>query len=110
MTRGDVLVIAQPGVAAGFALAGFPVVEMGPAPDAGDRIARFAQEDRHALLLVDDALLRLVGDEDRAAMAKRAVPIVIPLPAPAFEANAAAPESYILMLLQRAIGYRVRLQ
>jgi hypothetical protein len=51
-----------------------------------------------------------VSDEDRAEMAKRAVPIIIPFPAPAWEEAAPEPAAYILALLQRAIGYRVRLQ
>ena len=110
MTRGDVQVIARPGLAAGFALAGLPVFETDAGPEAGERIAHFAQDERHALLLVDDVLLACVSDEDRVEMSKRAVPIVIPLPAPAFEEMAAEPASYILSLLQRAIGYRVRLQ
>jgi vacuolar-type H+-ATPase subunit F/Vma7 len=110
MMRGDVQVIARPGLATGFALAGLPVLETDAGPEAGELIARLAQDDRHALLLVDDTLLASVSDDDREAMSKRAVPIVIPLPAPAFAEVAAEPASYILSLLQRAIGYRVRLQ
>jgi vacuolar-type H+-ATPase subunit F/Vma7 len=110
MMRGDVQVIARPGLASGFALAGLPVLELSAGPEAGERIARLAQDERHALLLVDDALLACVSDDDRAEMSKRAVPIVIPFPEPAFAEVETEPASYILSLLQRAIGYRVRLQ
>jgi hypothetical protein len=38
------------------------------------------------------------------------VPIVVPFPAPLWDAAPSEPAEYILQLLQRAIGYRVRLQ
>jgi vacuolar-type H+-ATPase subunit F/Vma7 len=110
MIRGGVRVIARPGLADGFALAGLPVTELAAGPDAGSRIASLAHDDANALLLVDDTLLPFVSDEDRAELAKRAVPIIIPFPAPAWEEVPSEPAAYILALLQRAIGYRVRLQ
>ncbi|HUO51835.1 MAG TPA: hypothetical protein VMT93_04910 [Gemmatimonadaceae bacterium] len=110
MMRGSVRVISRPGLADGFALAGLPVTELAAGPDAGLRVAELARDEGNALLLVDDALLPFVSDEDRAELAKRAVPIVIPFPAPSWEEQPAEPAAYILALLQRAIGYRVRLQ
>ena len=103
-------VIARPGVAEGFALAGLPVTELLANSDAGARILAIASDDANALVLVEEPLLALVSDADRAELAKRAVPIVVPFPAPNWEEVLSGPADYILALLQRAIGYRVRLQ
>jgi vacuolar-type H+-ATPase subunit F/Vma7 len=110
MMTGDVKVIARPGIASGFALAGLPVTEMAADAGAGARVAALARATGTALLLVEDTLLRLLSDEDRIELAKRAVPIVVPFPAPLWDTAPAEPAEYILALLQRAIGYRVRLQ
>jgi len=110
MMTGDVKVIARPGIATGFALAGLPVTELVADSAAGARIASLARAAGTALLLVEDTLMRLLSDEDRLEIAKRAVPIVVPFPAPLWDAAPSEPAEYILALLQRAIGYRVRLQ
>jgi vacuolar-type H+-ATPase subunit F/Vma7 len=108
--KGAVHVIARPGVAEGFALAGLAVTELAADSEAGARIVTIATDDANALVLVEEPLFALVTDTDRAELAKRAVPIVVPFPAPSWEQAAAGPADYILALLQRAIGYRVRLQ
>ena len=110
MTTGAVQVVARPGVGEGFALAGLPVIELDADPNAGARIAEIATDDRLALVLVEDALFQLLADADRAELAKRAVPIVVPFPTAIWESVPGGPADYILALLQRAIGYRVRLQ
>jgi vacuolar-type H+-ATPase subunit F/Vma7 len=110
MMTGDVRVVARPGVAAGFALAGLPVTELIADSAAGARVAALARAAGTALLLVEETLMRLVSEEDRLELAKRAVPIVVPFPAPLWDAAPSEPAEYILQLLQRAIGYRVRLQ
>jgi vacuolar-type H+-ATPase subunit F/Vma7 len=110
MMKGRVHVIARPGVAEGFVLAGLPVTELAADGEAGGRIVAIASDEANALVLVEEPLFALVSATDRAELAKRAVPIVVPFPAPVWEESAAAPADYILALLQRAIGYRVRLQ
>jgi vacuolar-type H+-ATPase subunit F/Vma7 len=110
MMRGVVRVVARPGIATGFALAGLPVTEMAADREAGARVATLARDERTALLLVEDTLMRLLSDDDRLELAKRAVPIVVPFPAPLWDETPGEPAEYILALLQRAIGYRVRLQ
>jgi len=110
MMRGVVRVVARPGIASGFALAGLPVTEMPADRESGARVAALARDDRTALLLVEDTLMRLVSDEDRLELANHAVPIVVPFPAPIWDQPPGEPAEYILALLQRAIGYRVRLQ
>jgi vacuolar-type H+-ATPase subunit F/Vma7 len=51
-----------------------------------------------------------MGDAARREVERRAVPIVVPVPAPEWEAGRGAAEDIILELLRRAIGYRVRLR
>jgi vacuolar-type H+-ATPase subunit F/Vma7 len=55
-------------------------------------------------------LLDAVPEVVRRAAERRALPILVPIPAPAWGAGALDAESYILELLRRSIGYRVRLQ
>jgi len=108
--KGGVRVIARPGVAEGFALAGLPVTELAADGEAAARIVSIASDEANALVLVEEPLFALVSEADRAELAKRAVPIVVPFPAPSWDEQLAGPADYILALLQRAIGYRVRLQ
>ena len=108
--KGGVHVIVRPGVAEGFALAGLPVTELAADGDAPARIVAIASDEANALVLVEEPLFALVAEADRAELAKRAVPIVVPFPAPSWDEALAGPADYILALLQRAIGYRVRLQ
>jgi len=110
MMKGRVHVIARPGVADGFALAGLRVTELAANSEAGGRIVTIAEDEDNALVLVEEPLFALVSETDRAELAKRAVPIVVPFPAPTWDEISAGPADYILSLLQRAIGYRVRLQ
>ena len=110
MMKGRVHVVARPGVVDGFALAGLLVTELAADSEAAERVVAIAEDETNALVLVEEPLFALVSETDRAELSKRAVPIVVPFPAPSWDETFAGPADYILALLQRAIGYRVRLQ
>jgi len=105
-----VRVICRPETAAGFRLAGLAPRVMDPDP-AGLAAAR--AETRSAgtgVVLMDQALFDGLTAEDRRRLGKRPLPIVVPIPPPAWRSAAETAEAYVLDLLRQVIGYRVRLK
>jgi len=105
-----VRVLASPALAPGFRLAGLAVDEVVNPKDAGERLVLAAAQPGTGILLVEQALLDAVPEQTRHEIERRAVPILVPVPAPAWLGGTSGAEDYILELLRRAIGYRVRLQ
>lgn len=104
-----VRVIASPGFATGFRLAGFAVDEVSTPREAFDRfVSALAQADL-GILLVEQRLLDTLPTAVRRGAERRPVPVLVPIPSPAW-AGQKADENFILELLRRTIGYRVRLQ
>ena len=89
----------RPEVAPGMRLAGIPTTDR--AEEVGDLVAR----QRAGVLLVQDDLQQAIPEELRS----RAIPMVVLFPAPSWE-GARPGKVYIVELLRRAIGYRVRLK
>ncbi len=105
-----VRVLASAASAAGFRLSGLSVDEVAKTEDAGTHLQRLAALPHTGILLVEQALLDAVPETVRRDVERRAVPILVPIPAPAWAGAPSGAEEYILELLRRAIGYRVRLQ
>lgn len=105
-----VRVLASTATAAGYRLAGLTVDEIGTPSDAGARLAAAADDPAVGIVLVEQRLLDAVAPAVRRAVDRRPLPIIVPIPAPDFTHAATEAESYIVELLRRAIGYRVRLQ
>jgi vacuolar-type H+-ATPase subunit F/Vma7 len=105
-----VRIIARPGIAAGFRLTGLAVAE---APGGEELSALLDQEDDSGapgVVLVQEDLIGELPVERRAELERRTLPILLPFPAPDWSRQASAGEAYVLQILQRAIGYRVRLR
>ncbi len=102
-------VLASPPVAAGFALAGIPS-EGVEREHAADRVRELAAQPDLGVLLVEDAVLAQLDAPDREALDRRIIPVVVPFAGPAWDERAGQADAYILELLRRAIGYRVRLR
>jgi vacuolar-type H+-ATPase subunit F/Vma7 len=105
-----VRVLASTATSAGYRLAGLTVDEVGNAGDAGERLATAAADADVGIILVEQRLLDRVPPAVRRAVDRRALPIIVPIPAPNWTHAKSDAESYIVELLRRAIGYRVRLQ
>jgi vacuolar-type H+-ATPase subunit F/Vma7 len=103
-------VIAPPGLAAGFRLAGLAVEEAATPRDAEALVRAEAARPDAGVILVQQALYEALPLAMRREIERRPVPIVVPVPAAQWAEERRRPEDYILDLLQRAIGYRVRLQ
>ncbi len=103
-----VRVLCRPEVAPGFALTGLPVDS---APASGDATAALdlllARRDVGVLLL-EEQIYQALPEEARRRADRSTIPVVVPFPSPVWEVAPEA-EQYVVELLRRAIGYRVRL-
>jgi len=105
-----VRVLASTATSPGYRLAGLTVDEVENVGDAGDRLATAAADAEVGIILIEQRLLDRVPPAVRRAVDRRALPIIVPIPAPNWTHAKSDAESYIVELLRRAIGYRVRLQ
>ena len=103
------MVIASQGLSAGFSMAGVPVFEASNGADAARQIDRLADEDGAGVIIIDEPLYRDIPEEIRRAFQRSVLPVLIPVPGPDWTTEATAHE-YIVEILRRAIGYRVKLQ
>jgi vacuolar-type H+-ATPase subunit F/Vma7 len=102
-------VITSPGLSAGFALAGVTVFEATDSIDIVKLIHQLVNDLNAGVILVEETLYRDLADEVRRGLQRSIFPVVIPVPGPDWTAESTAHE-YIMEILRRAIGYRVRLQ
>lgn len=105
----EVRVVGSHVACAGFALAGLATHEV-PAPrDADAIIGDLVKRDDIGVLLVEQSVLDALDPATERDLSRRPTPIIVPFPGPRWRERERAPESLVLQLLQRAIGYRVRL-
>jgi vacuolar-type H+-ATPase subunit F/Vma7 len=100
-------VLCRPEIAAGFELAGVPVETTSDPQQAKDRVERWAKDPSIGVVLVEDPLHRALPPELLFRLSRRGVPLVAGFPAPSWQEKDLA-EAYVLEILRRAIGYRVR--
>ena len=108
MTERRLVVITSPGLGAGFSLAGVPTFEATDGEAAAQQIKRLADTNA-GVVIIDEPLYEALPDDFRRDLQRSSVPVVIPVPGPDWTEGASAHE-YIVEILRRAIGYRVRLQ
>ena len=106
---GVVRLIATGPVAAGLGLAGLPVVEVTDAATGAVRLAEWLDQPEVGVILVEERVHAGLPEELRTRMAQQAIPLVVPFPGPVWVARREAAEAYVVELLRRAIGYRVKL-
>lgn len=106
----EIRVISRPDVAAGFLLAGAPVVEVPTTAAAADALRALLEQPSVGVVLLEEGFHDGLPDELRRRLAKRPLPMVVPFPGPVWEERPEAAESYIVELLRQVIGYRVRLR
>ena len=105
----DVHVVGTSVACAGFSLAGLPTHEAATPRDAAALIDDLVTRGETGVLLVEQPVLAALDPMMERALSRRTTPIIVPFPGPTRRDRERAPESLILQLLQRAIGYRVRL-
>jgi vacuolar-type H+-ATPase subunit F/Vma7 len=101
--------LATEPIAAGFRIAGVSTDTVSTPAEASRRLAELARQVDVGVVLMEQALVDRIPESLRRTLARRATPVIVAVPAPVPEA-ADAGEEYILELLRRAIGYRVKLR
>jgi vacuolar-type H+-ATPase subunit F/Vma7 len=102
-------VLCSPAVAAGFRLAGLTPMEASDSPEGASRLRECLASRQLGVLLIEDWIYNRLSETDRRSLARRALPMIVPFPGPAWAPGAEGPEALIAELLRQAIGYRVRL-
>lgn len=110
MSRRSVVAIGAPPMSLGFALTGIPVIEALPDGEGAAQLAALLAGDDAGIVLADERLIDALPLESRPDRSHRAIPVLVPVPVARWTAEPRAEAAFILDLLQRAIGYRVRLQ
>jgi vacuolar-type H+-ATPase subunit F/Vma7 len=105
----QLMVITSPGLSTGFALAGVPVFEASDGADAARQISHLVDDMNAGVIIMDELLYEDLPEEIKRDLRKSAHPVVIPVPGPDWTTETTAHE-YIVEILRRAIGYRVKLQ
>ena len=106
----DVRVVCRPEIATGFALAGLRPVEFASDDEGRDRLQELLAETGVGVVLVEAGLYDRLPDEMRRQFGRRPLPMIVPFPEPTWAEKPDAAEAYIVELLRRVIGYRVRLR
>lgn len=102
--------VGPPAFAMGFALAGIPVDETAAVDQGVERLTALLDDRTLGVVLADEALVRALPDEVRRRVDRRPTPVLVPVPRARWEKPAEEAGAYILDLLQRAVGYRLRLR
>jgi len=105
----QLMVITSPGLSAGFALAGVLVFDASDGADAARQTGHLVDEMNAGVIIMDEPLYEDLPEEIKRDLRKSAHPVVIPVPGPDWMTETTAHE-YIVEILRRAIGYRVKLQ
>jgi vacuolar-type H+-ATPase subunit F/Vma7 len=102
--------LASPATAGGWRLAGLALHEAPSPGDGAAVLAHMADDPEVGVLLVEQAIYDALDADQRLALSRRPLPMVVPYPGPAWDANAPGADAVIAELLRQAIGYRVRLR
>lgn len=105
-----VRVLCRPEIAAGFALAGLRTVEAASARDGAERLRDLLTASDIGVVLMEEAFYDALPEDLRRQVGRRPLPMVVPLPEPAWAPPGEEAETYIVELLRQVIGYRVRLK
>jgi len=105
-----VRVLSRPVVAAGFGLAGTRVLEADTTEDGIACLRDLLVQPDVGVVLVEEGLHERLPEDVRRRLGRNPLPMVVPFPGPAWEERPEVAESYIVELLRRVIGYRVRLR
>ncbi len=109
MTAQQLVVLATPGTSAGFALAGVHIVEIADRADTLAEVSRLIDAAEAEVVIIEESLYQDLSPEARRGFGRLTQPVIIPVPGPNWSEESNARE-YIVDILRRAIGYRVRLQ
>ena len=110
MSRLRVIAVGEFPQISGLALAGVPVIEAESPEDAVARLDEIVRHPDIGVVIAAQNVVRSLPETTRRRLEGQSVPILISLPNADWAESAEPMSNEILDLLQRAIGYRVRLQ
>lgn len=110
MSKLRVVAVGDFPMIAGFALAGVSVMEADTRAEAASRLADVLGRSDVGVVIAQQSTIDALAESVRVQLERRAIPVLLSLPAAGWTAVPRAGADAILDLLQRAIGYRVRLQ
>lgn len=102
-------VLCTPEVAPGFRLAGLEPIEAAPGAEGTARLSELRTRPEVGVVLIEERLYDGLPEAELRALEREALPLVVPFPGPVW-APPSSPEEYVVELLRRAIGYRVKLR
>jgi vacuolar-type H+-ATPase subunit F/Vma7 len=102
------VVVANPGLADGFRLAGCATFAARPGPEAATAVRSVVAERDVGLLLVTADLWDTLDERTRGALERSARPIVLPIPA-GVVTDVTTRRQLLGEMLERAIGYRIEI-
>lgn len=105
----SVRVLCSAATSGGFALASLPHVLAETGGEAAARLAELRERPEVGVVLIEEPLYEAMPEETLRSLSASPVPMVVPFPGPVWIERPPA-EEYIVELLRRAIGYRVRLR
>lgn len=101
-------VAVRPGDALGFRLAGAAVEEV-PAGAEGQAFRRLVADPRLGVLAVEEELLAAVPARTLGRARERGLPLILPFALPRTWGEEGRGRAYVAALIQRAVGYAVKL-
>lgn len=107
-TTGLVRILCDSAVEPGFALASLRA-RTADAEKATGALEEMAEEPRSGVILVQSDLYDAAAGPTLRRLERQTIPVILPFPGPRWTARPSA-EEYVVELLRRAIGYRVRLR
>lgn len=109
MNRRSLIVVTAPGDGLGFRLAGARVEEIPPGEEAV-RLPPLLDARDAGVLAVEDGVLARAPAQLVERAARTGLPVLFPFALPRRLQEPGAVESYVDLLVRRAIGYHVRLR
>ena len=110
MNKMRVLAVGEFPLITGFALAGIPVLEAESRVEAAARLTELVNRDDVGVVFAEHAVIDSLPEPVRRKLSRQSTPVLLSLPDPDWSAAVETQSNEILDLLQRALGYRVRLQ
>lgn len=107
--KGGVVIVTRPGDGVGFRLAGARVEEVAEGEEQA-RVAPILADPKSGVVAIVDDVLAAVPEALVERAARAGVPVVFPFSLPHRLAEPGKADSYIGLLIRRAIGYHVRLK
>jgi vacuolar-type H+-ATPase subunit F/Vma7 len=108
--RCRIRIVGRQGQVAGFAAAGLPTTTVTPDATGLSVIQDLIQEQDIGVILVSQDVYDFVAPSLERLLARKPLPMVIPIPNPEWQEGPGSAERHIVELLRRAIGYRVRVR